>query len=226
MVPDIVVIGIDGAGKTYTAHAIRLVCGWDRVFIVWVKRGHGILYALSEVFLRRCRRPIRVNPSGRRVPGAYTVCHARMKRILPLLDYFSSWIRLLLLYPVRAARRLVVAERFFADTLAYYLLLDKGFLRSPWARILLSQASRPLTIVVDADLDTVAERRPMLEYSLEEAAMLLAYYRVTARVLGALVIDTSRMDKKEVIRVLSENKSMLCRRIPRPRRRGAVGAVE
>ncbi len=201
--PEIAVVGIDGSGKTWLAHAIRILLGWNNVFVVWIKRGHGVIYVLSERFLNRHCPPICiVNPAGLRRRSPYTACHRRMIRVLPLLDYLSILVRAIALLPARLFRRVFVAERFLIDTLAYYYLLDRRIIYGVWFRVFTGIAARRKLIFLDAPLPVLIERRRDIEYSLEEIIRLRAFYRAAARMLDAPLIDTGRMGKKEVIRAL------------------------
>ena len=125
----------------------------------------------------------------------------KLRPIWGFIEFISvlPWI-ILRVYLPRIFRYTVVAERYVVDTVVYLgYWLGPDFFRSYLAKILLNFIPQgSLLIHLDAETQVLIKRLYYDTATIDFIVFQKKIYRVLAKMLGAVTIDTSRFGIKEV----------------------------
>jgi len=211
--------GPDGAGKSTQA---RLLVGylksrgfdvkqaWVRsvhsfTFLIWVLfRRLGLLHQRSDIPFQGIAKPaisyLREDPYGAVSPISMNppILRGPVSRLIWSTIEVASIIPIIMLqvYIPLLKGQHVVAERYVVDsvtTIAYFVN-DPNFIRSPFAKILLAFVPNGTVFVyVDADYDTIVERRGRVAGPYEYTLFHRQIYNKLTPIVGAIYVNTSKV---------------------------------
>ncbi len=199
--------GIDGVGKTLYSKilAYHIMRKGLRVRTVWVKSLHTLAYILY-VFLKKIGVSEQiVNPNNLVVEHFSNPVIRRLGRIWVFIEVLSITPWLVIISVYRLLGYTVVLDRYLYDFLVVVgirIARPLWFAKSIIGRVLYSYSAKTKTIVLDAPLKTVLERRRNIEYTLSELLVQKALYRVLARMSKAPIVLTNKTVEKAVEEVL------------------------
>lgn len=219
----VALFGPDGAGKSTQARLLTTYLGFrgNRVKMAWVRSLHtfsfivwnifrkaGLCYNRSTIPMPSISRPAvsylleesygAISPISMMPP----VLKGKISRSIWSLIEFVSVVPILLLqvYLPLLLGYYIVAERYVVDsvvTIAYFLN-DPNFAESFLARVLLVLVPKDTVFVyIDANYETILERRRNLAGPLEYTEFHRQLYRKLTPIIGAIYIDTSSQDVLE-----------------------------
>ncbi len=215
--------GPDGAGKS--TQALLLIDFFRKegfkVKQAWVRSVHTFAFLLWNVFFRLnlCRNesglPLRLHtgfavsylnesPYGVVSPINLTppiLTGSLSRRIWSTIEIISIIpVVLLQVYIPRMLGYVVVAERYVVDSIVSiaYFINDEHFVNSWLAKLLLSFVPKgTLFVFVDADYETILERRGELAGPSEYTDFHRRVYSKMQKIVGAYRIDTSKYSVEE-----------------------------
>lgn len=207
--------GVDGSGKSVVC---RLLCDVFiekdyNVRVVWVKSLHTLTFLIYKFFRKFWGVEWVVNPCGRVVEHFVTGWMRRFGRVWGFLEFLSvlPWVFVVFFY--RFLGFVVVCDRFLMDFLATVSLRVGDVFwpwKNLWGKFLRALQRKILCFHLRVSLMTALQRRPDVEYSLNEFRLLTALYRVLARDVGAYEILNENVSLFDVVKYF---KDVLLRKI-------------
>lgn len=170
---------------------------------MWIKSLHSLAYNISVAFSSRSMSRRIVNPNGVAIQRFDPTSLDSLRKIWPLIEFISvlPWILTRVYLPIMLGFFLV-ADRYVVDTVVTISirLKEKDFYNTFIGRVLLKMIPDATAIVLlDIGVDTVLKRRYDVEYTFEEILDQIALYRKLAKSLGALIINSEKLDAKNVL---------------------------
>jgi len=192
----IVFFGPDGSGKT--TQAILLASHFQKqgckVRLVWIRAHHSLASILSKI-LSSFGYYRRIFSRGKSSKSLDVKLSSRFKRFWSFIEFISvlPWILIKVKLPLLLGY-VVIAHRYLVDTIASvaYFLGDNEFPSGNAAKILLAMISKGAFLIhLDAEIETIMERRKDEELDLDFIQFQRKFYLSFATLLGALSINTS-----------------------------------
>lgn len=195
----IVFFGSDGAGKTTQATYLLdyLRIRKRRPKLAWIRGRHLLAFVLANFFVRLGYRQLNVrNRQETFDPNLLP----NIKALWNLIELASviPWV-LFRVYLPSFLGYTVVAERYLVDTVVYLSYwLGEDYLHSLSARILLGLIpADSLLIHFDAEIRVLLRRASDDVVTEDFIIFQKRVYRILAKMLGAITVDTSKYGKKE-----------------------------
>jgi len=200
----ITLTGIDGSGKTVIARTIAtlLLKRRFKVKILWIKSLHTLAYLTYCFFRKTWGIEYVLNPRNRVVEHFVTQYMGKMGKLWGLIEFISIIPWILVANILKHINYIVICDRYLADFLATVSLR----IRDPlwWAKsipgkFLLTLQSKTQTVHLKISVNTVLERKPDVEYSLNELKTLIATYRIIAKTINAVEVVNENRNLGEVV---------------------------
>jgi len=201
----VVLTGVDGCGKTVVSRylILSLMKKSCNVRVVWVKSLHTLAYLVYMFFRRVWGVEYVINPRKIIIEHYVTSWIRKLRGLWGFIEFVSVLPWIFIVYMYRFLGYVVVCDRFIVDFLATVSIRVGELLwwrRSLWGKFLLALQKRFKTVHLMISLETALERRPNVEYSLEELVRLMDLYRVIGREVGAFEIVNEDVEFGEVIK--------------------------
>ena len=106
----------------------------------------------------------------------------------------------------------MICDRYLVDFLATVSLRVKDplwWIRSILGKFLLVLQSKTQTVHLKISASTVLERRPNIEYSLDELKTLIALYKVIAKTINAAEVVNENKNLKEAVKEVVEKLKLI-----------------
>jgi thymidylate kinase len=189
----IVFFGSDGTGKSTQAALLieKLEKRGFKTKRVWIRGRHSLAFFVSQVLLKLGYQSYIAAPdapAGKILDSRKLPC----KRLWSLIEFLSiAPLVFRRVYIPLTFGSSIVAERFVIDSIVYNsYFIGKEF--DPYAKILLHMIpGNALLIHLDASREDVLSRRSGEIFSVDFIDFQLGQYRIFARKLHALSIDSS-----------------------------------
>ncbi len=209
-IPFIIVTGVDGSGKTTIAKFLvaHLKTRGYRTKGVWIKSLHTLAYIISLVLGRGEYGHFAENPGGVVITRFQPADYKSLGRLWSLVEFISvlPWIILKVYLPIFFGST-IVADRYVVDTVVMIStnVKDMFFADKFLGRLLLKMIPKGAIIFhMDADFDTLIERRPDIEYTRAEIETQMKLYRMLAVRLNAYTVNTSNLGIEETMKEVLE----------------------
>jgi len=206
----IVISGVDGSGKTTLANWLvrYLRSKGFRSKYVWIRSQHTLAYLISRVLISLGWCQTFKNPKG--IVITRFEVHRGMfgENIWPLIEFVS--VLPLIIFKVKLPLLLgykIVLDRYTIDTTISIALRTRNmsFQHSFLGRLLVKMIPNDSAVILlNADLSTVLERRPDVEYSLEEIKNEILLYKISARKAKAFSVNTTTLTIEQTIKKVSD----------------------
>ena len=206
--------GVDGSGKTVIARTIAtlLLKRKPKVKILWIKSLHTLAYLIYCFFRKTWGIEYIVNPRSKTVEHFTTQYMKKMGRLWGLVEFISIIPWMLVANILKHINYIVICDRYLADFLATVSLRVKDPLwwaKSVIGKFLLILQSKVQTVHLKITASTVLERRPDIEYSLDELKTLIALYKVIAKAINAVEVVNENKNLKEVAKEVVEKLKLI-----------------
>jgi len=207
----VILSGIDGSGKSTISRKLSkdLIRDFNlETRTVWVKSLHTLAYLIYTLFRKTWGTEYIINPSGK-ITEHYTT--KWMKKLSPLwgfIEFLSvlPWILITLLYKLLGFT--VICDRFIMDFLATVSLRVNNPLwpwKSIWGKTLKTLQRKFLTFHLKVTSKTALQRRPNIEYNLNEFKLLTALYKVLAHDINAKEILNEKTPIPNIIKHIKDS---------------------
>jgi len=210
----ITLTGIDGSGKTVITRAIATLLLKRRlkVKILWIKSLHTLAYLIYCFFRKTWGIEYIVNPRRKTVEHFTTQYMGKMGKLWGLVEFISIVPWIFIANILRRINYIVICDRYLVDFLATASLRVKDplwWIRSILGKFLLVLQSKTQTIHLRISASTVLERRPNIEYSLDELKTLIALYKVIAKTINAAEVVNENKNLKEAVKEVVEKLKLI-----------------
>jgi len=202
--PIINVTGIDGSGKTTTARLLdkQLRSKNVKTRYVWIKSLHTVAFFISQLFISCGWYRLVKNPNNTTVPRFELPTSKYAEKIWQIIEFISvlPWIIVKVNLAIFFGFT-VVADRYIIDTIVSVSMRTRSpyFVDSFLGKLLLKMMPKDAVIIyLDVDLCTMLKRRPDIEYTADEIQNQLALYRLLAKKMGALFINSTMLSIEDV----------------------------
>lgn len=199
----VVVTGVDGSGKTTIARFLvrYLKSKGFRAQYVWIKSLHTLAFLISRLFEPLGWHRVLKNPNNIIVSRFELPDSPSHHKIWSFIEFVSilPWIILRVNLPIFLGFT-IVSDRYLIDSVVSISMRvqDMFFANTFLGRLLLKMiAKETIVIHLDVDLYTILDRRPDIEYTIEEVQHQIALYRLLAKKIGAFTIYTAMLSVKE-----------------------------
>jgi GT2 family glycosyltransferase/thymidylate kinase len=213
----IIISGLDGSGKTTLANSLfeYLRSKGYKTKYVWIRSPHTFAYLISRILIRLGWHQNFRNPNGIAVSRFALYPNTLIREIWSVIEFlsllpliiFKVWLPYLLGYKI-------VCDRYVIDSAVHIALTTKdmnfpdGFLGS---LLLKTIPNNSVIIFLDAELSTVLERRPDVEYSIDEIKNEMRLYKKFKRKVKTFPFDSTtqsaeKIQKKVIDSLLAEPK--------------------
>lgn len=161
--------GPDGAGKTTQVDLLIDFLSKKGVKVqkCWVRSPHTLAYIVWRLFVRIGFYRIMWNAFGVGIKIPAVDRNKLLREFWFVLEFFSVLPHILKTNRLMSKGYRIVAERYILDTITTvaFFINDISFLNNPLARVLVRMIPRDaILIFVDADFETIFERRKPLYY--------------------------------------------------------------
>jgi len=210
----ITLTGIDGSGKTVIARAIAtlLLKRRFKVKILWIKSLHTLAYLTYCFFRKTWGIEYVINPKNKTIEHFATQYMGKMGKLWGLIEFISIIPWILVANILKHINYTVICDRYLADFLATVSLRVRDPLwwaKSIPGKFLLILQSKTQTVHLKISASTVLERRPDIEYSLDELKTLIALYKVIAKTINAAEVVNENKSLKEAVKEVVEKLKLI-----------------
>ena len=210
----ITLTGIDGSGKTVIARTVATLLLKRRlkVKILWIKSLHTLAYLIYCFFRKTWGIEYIVNPRDRVVEHFATQYMEKMGKLWGLVEFISIVPWIFIANILKHMNYTVICDRYLIDFLATVSLRVKNPLwwaKSILGKFLLALQFKVQTVHLRISASTVLERRPDIEYSINELKTLIALYKVIAKTINAAEVVNENKSLKEAVREVVEKLKLI-----------------
>jgi energy-coupling factor transporter ATP-binding protein EcfA2 len=199
----VIFTGVDGSGKTTLAKLLvtYLRKKKGRVLYVWIKSLHLLAYYISRIFEISNRFELIVNPNGMLIKRFYVKGLGSFCAVWPFIEFISvlPWVVLKVYLPIFFGYT-VITDRYLIDTLITVStrIGDPNLSRRFLGRLMLKLIPKDSVVIqLNADLNTILERRKDIEYTYEEIQEQISLYKLLSRKINAYELDTTDTSSKK-----------------------------
>ena len=210
----ITLTGIDGSGKTVIARTVAtlLLKRRFKVKILWIKSLHTLAYLTYCFFRKTWGIEYVINPKNKTIEHYATQYMEKMGKLWGLIEFISIIPWILIANILKHINYIVICDRYLVDFLATVSLRVKDplwWIRSILGKFLLVLQSKTQTVHLKISASTVLERRPDIEYSLDELKTLIALYKVIAKTVKAVEVVNENKNLKEAVKEVVEKLKLI-----------------